>query len=130
MLPSILIVDDNQDACELFQELLEMQGYTVRAAYTGQQALDLMARGTSSLFLLDLNLPDIHGTALAPQLRARAQAQGVDRPVVIAITGMAYSHSDPEMDVFDHLLVKPVDFAQFDRLLEQCVATLQGSTSS
>lgn len=125
MPPSILIVDDNQEATELFKELLDMQGYAVRTAHTGQQALDLVAQEASSIFLVDLNLPDIHGSALAPRLRAGALAHGVARTVVIAVTGMAQGKGD-ETEMFDHVLLKPVDFDKFDQLLSKCSNELQG----
>ncbi|WPB56024.1 response regulator [Xylophilus sp. GOD-11R] len=111
---NILIVDDNREAAELFQELLEMQDYAVRCAFTGQQALDMARADRAGVYLVDLTLPDVHGTDLARQLRDLA-ADG-PAPMVIAVTGLASDGSD-EMAVFDHFLQKPVDFEKLERIL-------------
>lgn len=111
---NILIVDDNREAAELFQELLEMQDYTVRCAFNGQQALELARAEPAGVYLVDLTLPDVHGTDLARQLR---ELTGSDaQPMVIAVTGLASDGSD-EMAVFDHFLQKPVDFEKLERIL-------------
>lgn len=109
---NILIVDDNREAAELFQELLEMQDYAVRCAFTGQQALEAARAEPANVYLVDLTLPDMHGTDLARQLVEITQP----RPMVIAVTGLASDGSD-EMAVFDHFLQKPVDFEKLERIL-------------
>jgi DNA-binding response OmpR family regulator len=111
---NILIIDDNREAAELFQELLEMQDYSVRCAFNGQQALEQANADPAGVYLVDLTLPDVHGTDLARQLRALA-GDG-PQPMVIAVTGLASDGSD-EMAVFDHFLQKPVDFEKLERIL-------------
>lgn len=110
---NILIIDDNREAAELFQELLEMQDYTVRCAFNGAQALELARAEAAGVYLVDLTLPDVHGTDLARQLR---ELSGDKQPMVIAVTGLASDGSD-EMAVFDHFLQKPVDFEKLERIL-------------
>ncbi|SDM20889.1 Response regulator receiver domain-containing protein [Oryzisolibacter propanilivorax] len=123
MTPDVLLVDDNPDACALLAELLQMQNYDVRSASTGAQALALMRERPAQLLLLDQNLPDMDGSALAQQLRALAEAQG-RRCVAIAITGMASGRAGAVLPGFDHVLGKPLDFDAFDAVLEQSRAAL------
>lgn len=123
MQPEILLIDDNEDATELLRELLDMQGHAVRVAHTGQEALALLAERPAQIFLVDQNLPDTSGSALVPQLRAAAQAQGVAHSVAIAITGMAVG-GQTALQGFDHVLGKPLDFDAFDALLARCIASL------
>ncbi|WP_295855962.1 response regulator [uncultured Xylophilus sp.] len=113
---NILIVDDNREAAELFQELLDMQGYAVRCAYTAQQALASATAQPANVYLVDLTLPDMHGTELARQLRTLSGSG--PRPMVIAVTGLASDGSD-DMAVFDHFLQKPVDFEKLERILAE-----------
>lgn len=113
---NILIVDDNREAAELFQELLELQDYHVRCAYNGQQAMALAGEAPAAVYLVDLTLPDIHGTELARKLRGLAE--GGPRPTVIAVTGLS-SDGGEEMAVFDHFLQKPVDFEKLEGILAQ-----------
>lgn len=126
MPPEILIVDDNQDATELLQELLEMQDFVVRMALDGAQALARMQERPAQILLVDQNLPDMPGTVLAPQLRAIARAQGDLPCVVIAITGMG-SGAQSGLQGFDHVLGKPLDFDAFDALIQKTVAQLQAA---
>ena len=109
---NILIVDDNREAAELFQELLEMQDYTVRCAFNGQQALEMARAEVAQVYLVDLTLPDMHGTDLARQLVELTPG----KPMVVAVTGLA-SDGSAEMAVFDHFLQKPVDFEKLERIL-------------
>ncbi len=127
MPPEILIIDDNQDATELLRELLEMQDYAVRTAHTGAEALQRMREKPAQILLVDQNLPDMPGSALAPQLRAIAAELGVPECVAIAITGMAPGPQSG-LQGFDHVLGKPLDFDAFDGLMQRTVAQLQSST--
>ena len=85
---NILIVDDNREAAELFQELLEMQDYTVRCAFNGAQALEL-ARAEPAL---TIESPFLRASrAFVPMLirmgavdRARAADPASARPSTVA----------------------------------------------
>lgn len=124
MPPEILIIDDNQDAAELLRELLEMQDYSVRTALSGAEALARMRERPARILLLDQNLPDMPGSALAPQLRAIAAERGAPDCIAIAITGMAPGPQSG-LQGFDHVLGKPLDFDAFDALMQRTMAQLQ-----
>lgn len=110
---NILIIDDNREAAELFQELLSLEGHQVRCAFNARQALSLATQTPANVYLVDLTLPDMHGTELARQLRS---LPADEPPMVIAVTGLAAS-GGAEMEVFDHFLQKPVDFERLESIL-------------
>jgi DNA-binding NtrC family response regulator len=58
---SILIIDDEAEIRESLQTLLEMEGYDVETAGTGQQGLSRAGERAFDLILLDLALPDRNG---------------------------------------------------------------------
>lgn len=66
----ILLVEDDDVVRRLAQLALSRQGYTVIAAHSGQEALDLFARerGNIHLLLSDAVLPDMSGMDLAERL--------------------------------------------------------------
>src|SRR4029078_4637717 len=66
----ILIVEDDGDLLEVLQFVLEDDGYRVSTAKGGAEALALAASQAVSLVLLDMAMPDIHGTQVAKRLRA------------------------------------------------------------
>src|SRR5690606_36792043 len=65
----ILIVDDNQDACERLASLLEVEGHGVSTAHDGPSALSVAEREKPEVALLDVGLPGMNGYALGRKLR-------------------------------------------------------------
>jgi putative nucleotidyltransferase with HDIG domain len=58
---TILVVDDDQSSCETLEDILELQGYSVLIAQTGEAAEDLVRSAPVNAVLLDLRLPDRSG---------------------------------------------------------------------
>jgi two-component system phosphate regulon sensor histidine kinase PhoR len=67
---SILVVDDEYGIRTGVHQLLELEGYTVEQAETGQDALAAMARRPFDLVLIDYRLPDIDGLTLLQAIRS------------------------------------------------------------
>lgn len=117
---NVLIVDDNEAAADLLQELLTLQDHTARCTYTGQQAVDLAASEAFDAALVDLTLPDFPGTEVARRLREGAAGQPM---LLVAISGLSAQESGaPAAGLFDHHLQKPIDFDALDRILAQPAA--------
>jgi CheY-like chemotaxis protein len=102
---SILLVDDNEDLRELYGGLLRREGYVVREAENGKQALALLEYMESEpcLLLLDLMMPVMSGADLLKVLRDSGRL--AKQPVIVLSAG-----SRPA-DVPEGQLVirKPVD---------------------
>ena len=103
----LLVVDDDPDAAAVLSDLLEMDGYRVRVARDGAQALALAEAFHPDGVLLDLGLPDVDGLEVAKQLRAR---YGVGL-VLVAVTGRSSDEERFAADAagIDFFIVKPVD---------------------
>lgn len=101
----ILVVDDDEEILELFQNVLEDEGFEVKTASSGKEALEKASHSQFSLALLDIILPDIRGTQIALELKA------IDENVAIVfITG--YSDVAAVIDTAGYgacdLILKPV----------------------
>jgi CheY-like chemotaxis protein len=78
---SILVVDDDRDIREAIGTILSEEGYEVRTASNGLEALRLMGDRAPDLLLLDLMMPVMDGWQVMRVLRADAHLCSV--PVVV-----------------------------------------------
>ena len=112
----VLLVDDNRDAAESLQLLLEMSGHRVKTAADGEEALALAPAWAPELLLIDIGLPGIDGYEVARRLRAHGSCRGA---VLAALTGYGNAE-DRQRSLeagFDRHLVKPVRPDELLRLL-------------
>lgn len=65
----ILVVDDEEDLCEILKFNLEMEGYMVDTAYSAEEALKLDIT-QYNLLLLDVMMGEISGFKMARMLKA------------------------------------------------------------
>ena len=70
-MPTILIVEDEQELVKVLRSYLEKAGYQVISALRGDSGLDLFDREQPDLVLLDLNLPGLDGLDVAREIRQR-----------------------------------------------------------
>ena len=67
----VLVVDDDETVRDVVRRYLEHAGYEVTVAGDGETALELIARQTPDLVVLDLMLPGIDGLEVCRRLRQR-----------------------------------------------------------
>ena len=117
--PRVLLVDDNVDAVESMEILLQAFGYEVSTAVHPELALAQLESFSPAAAVIDIGLPGMDGYQLAAEIRRRLAGKPMR---LIAFTG--YGGADDIAKAraagFDAHLVKPVEI---DRLL----AALGGS---
>ena len=69
----ILVVDDDQNICELLRLYLEKEGYDVVLAGDGKQALSEFNKENPDLILLDIMLPELDGWQVCREIRKKSQ---------------------------------------------------------
>ncbi|AZV57263.1 response regulator transcription factor [Clostridium sp. AWRP] len=74
----ILVVEDDSDINKLLCDMLEINGYTAKAAYSGTEALIYLKDKTWDMVLLDLMLPGMNGEELLLKIRKNSHI-----PVII-----------------------------------------------
>lgn len=121
---SIVIIEDNDDARDMLQQVLSMQGHVISESGSGEAGAALIVELQPDVAIVDIGLPDIDGYEVARRVRAQSKR----RVALIALTG----YGQPE-DVrrahaagFDVHLVKPVGV---DRL-DAAIASVTGTSSS
>lgn len=68
---SVLVVDDDSSIRQVMQELLGDEGYAVRLAANGRQALEQIETQVPSLLVTDYEMPEIDGERLVERVRVR-----------------------------------------------------------
>jgi len=125
---SVLIVDDNRDATDSMAMLLAMEGYDVRVAYDGPQALDSVRTARPDVILLDIGLPGMDGFQVAERVRADPENSSI---VMVAVSGYGQEEhrSRSTQAGCDHHLVKPIEPAVVSELLASLHSTRHGTSS-
>ena len=84
--PLILVVDDYEDAREMYAEYLRFCGFRVAEARNGNEALEQAFTLMPDLILMDLSLPGMDGWEATRQLKADERTRSIP---VVALTGHA-----------------------------------------
>ena len=119
-----MLVDDNQDALEIFGTYLRHLGPLVTVARNGAEALGYLQEARAHVVVTDLSMPGMDGIEFVSRLRG-LRAEDKSPTPVIAVTAFPEtyrSESLPELG-FRGYLVKPVNS-------ERLALEVQAATSS
>jgi len=84
----LLIVDDDEDACESLAAFLRTAGHIVTSAPNGREALAIVLAELPDVIVLDLLMPEMDGPSFLEVLRSYLRIQSL--PVVV-LTGLTDS---------------------------------------
>ena len=109
----VFVVEDNEDSCQLLQEVLTYCGALVHIASSTEAALDDLAQFLPTVILCDLALPGADGFAFVRALRGLPPARGGQLPA-IAISAHYEDFTRPEALRlgFNEFLRKPLNLDQ------------------
>jgi DNA-binding response OmpR family regulator len=77
--PAVLVVDDEAAIREALERALRLEGFAVRTAAGGIEALEEIGRDQPAVVLLDVTMPDLDGVQVIKRLRG----QGSDIPICV-----------------------------------------------
>lgn len=109
----VLLVEDAPENREVMQRWLAQQGHEVVSADSGQRGLQLVNQQIFDLILLDIDLPDMDGRAIAQSIREGQHENS--RATIFALSGHAFQqdHESSLNAGFDLHIDKPLDFGLF-----------------
>jgi CheY-like chemotaxis protein len=81
----VLVVDDVDTIARVYARFLERQGYEVRIAFNGEEAMDVWESFKPDLILSDIRMPRMNGFELSNAIRKRDPKQKI-----ILMTGYGY----------------------------------------
>ncbi|MGC4061550.1 MAG: response regulator [Aquabacterium sp.] len=87
----VVVVDDDPLAVELMTAYLQQPGYTVLAAYGGQEGIAMIQQHQPDLVVLDLLMPDVGGIEVVEALKKESVTSQIP---VIMVTAKQFSDAD------------------------------------
>lgn len=116
----ILVIEDQEDLAELYESGLERAGYEVTNAYTGEEGVAEFEANGADAVLLDMTLPEMHGTKVLEDIRNLSPSV----PVVV-VTGETLAESRDACNRLgvSEYLSKPPDYAALLKAFERALAS-------
>src|SRR5690606_17480749 len=117
----IVVADDNRDAADSLQLLLQSLGQDAYAVYDGETALQAIDRLHPQIVILDIGMPGMSGYMVVEELRQR---YGEAVPALIAVTGWDGQKDRNEAFArgFDFHFTKPTGAAELESALAEIAA--------
>lgn len=78
---TVIVVEDEPDAAELFAEMMRVSGYRVLKTYSSTPAISLIAKEHPDVVILDIMMPDISGLEVLRFMRRDPMLK--DTPVIV-----------------------------------------------
>lgn len=84
---TILVVEDEPDALEIFKDILSEEGFRVDGADGGLMALEKLASSRYDLLLLDIVMPDKDGISILEEIKRFPEKYGEVKVVMLTNIG-------------------------------------------
>ncbi len=126
-LPSILVVDDNEDNAHIIRDYMEAKGYPIHVAYNGDEAMEIFEREKPSLVLLDVMMPGRDGWQVCREMKESENGRGVRVIMVTALQDWTDKRQAIETGA-DDFVEKPFELARLAMVVERNAAQLAEKT--
>src|SRR5262249_50894326 len=125
----VLAVDDEEDSARMLDQMLRLEGATVRTAFSGADALDAVLSFRPDILVLDIGMPIQDGYELLPHLRRALNADAGSLPA-IALTGFAGAEDSARAAAanFQAHVAKPFEMSAVCQLIANLTAMNPGRT--
>jgi CheY-like chemotaxis protein len=120
MTRNVLIVDDNEHLRDILAAILHSSGYEISKAASGIEAIEKALSARPHLILLDLDLPDMKGTAVALAIRKNAMTAHIPIIGCSAFFGPEWRTEALRCGMVDYLL-KPISAALIKEKIEKFI---------
>ncbi len=115
---TVMIIEDEPDAAEMFAEMMRVNGYRVLKMFSSAPAIPMIAQEKPDVILLDIMMPDISGLEVLRFIRREPELLSI--PVVIVSAKSMPSDIRTGLDAGASVyLTKPVGFLDLKRAVEQ-----------
>lgn len=117
---TVLIIEDEEDAAELFAEMMRVSGFRVLKTSSSAPALSIMAAEIPDVVILDIMMPEISGLDILHQMRQDPALANIPVVVVSAKSMPADIKNGMEAGASTYL-TKPVGFLDLKEAVERAL---------
>jgi len=122
---TVLIIEDEPDAADLFAEMMRVSGFRVLKTTRSAPALGMMAAEKPDVVILDIMMPETSGLDLLREMRITPELENIPVVVVSAMSMPVDIKSGMEAGAFTYL-AKPVGFLELKEAVEQAMGIAKG----
>jgi len=117
---TVMIIEDEPDAAELFAEMMRLNGYRVLKTYSGTPAMQLIAQQRPDLIIMDIMMPDVSGLDVLRSVRSDPSLASI--PVVIVSAKAAAEDIRTGLEAGASIyLTKPVAYIDLKNAVDSLV---------
>ena len=124
---TVLIIEDEEDAAELFAEMMRVSGFRVLKTSSSTPALTLISTEKPDIVILDIMMPEVSGLDILRQMRRDPALARVPVVVVSAKSMPADIRNGMEAGASTYL-TKPVGFLDLKEAVEQALGNSSQAT--
>jgi CheY-like chemotaxis protein len=125
---TVIVVEDEPDAAELFAEMMRVSGFRVLKTYSSTPAISLIAKELPDVVILDIMMPDISGLEVLRFMRRETQLQ--DTPVIVVSARSMPSDIQEGLEAGATIyLTKPVGYLDLKQAVDQVMNEGQSDSS-
>ncbi len=118
---TVIIVEDEPDAAEMFAEMMRVSGYHVVKISSSTPAIGIISTEKPDVVILDVMMPDISGLEVLRFMRREPDLEKI--PVILVSAKSMPSDIKMGMDAgASHYLTKPVSFLDLKEAVEDVVS--------
>ena len=122
-----MIIEDEEDAAELFAEMMRVSGYRVVKTSKSAPAIEMMTTEKPDVILLDIMMPEISGLDILRQMRSDPLLENIP-VVVVTAKGMPADIKNGMEAGASTYLTKPVGFLDLKEAVERALGSKTTST--
>lgn len=118
---TVLIVEDEEDAADLFAEMMRVSGFRVLKTLKSAPALTMMTAEKPDIVLLDIMMPEISGIDILRQMRRDPELANIP-VIVVTAKGMPADIKNGMEAGASTYLTKPVGYLELKEAVERTLA--------
>ncbi|QRN93956.1 response regulator [Archangium violaceum] len=120
----MLVVDDDPDILEALSEILEAEGFEIRRARNGKEALERLEPEPPQLILLDLMMPVMDGWEFAQRMRQKPSVANI--PLIVLSADRNVGSKATDIGAVGHL-AKPFELNDLLDMVRRSLGQAQAS---